>query len=78
MMGTHLLTCGRRAIRAILVLVLLGGLGFPLGVSHAQDADPQIPLTVRNGEGETFALTLGLAPEATNGIDPALDRKSVV
>ena len=72
MMGTHLLTCGRRAIRAILVLVLLGGLGLPLGVSHAQDADPQIPLTVRNGEGETFALTLGLAPEATNGIDPAL------
>lgn len=72
MMGIPLLTSGRRAIRAALVFVLLGGLGLPLRAAHAQDADPRIPLTVRNGEGDVFTLTLGLAPEATNGIDPAL------
>ncbi|WP_259085716.1 cadherin-like domain-containing protein [Salinibacter ruber] len=71
-MGIHLLTSGRRAIRAALIFVLLGGLGLPLRAAHAQDADPRIPLTVRSGEGDVFTLTLGLAPEATNGIDPAL------
>ncbi|MCS4196397.1 cadherin-like domain-containing protein [Salinibacter ruber] len=72
MMGIHPLTSGRRAIRAALIFVLLGGLSLPLRAAHAQDADPRIPLTVRNGEGDVFTLTLGLAPEATNGIDPAL------
>jgi len=72
MMGISLFTSGRRAVRAALVVVLLGGLGLPLRAAHAQDADPRIPLTVRNGEGGVFTLTLGLAPEATNGIDPAL------
>ena len=55
-----------------LVAVLMVGLGLPTHASQAQEASPQIPLTVRSGEGETFALTLGLDPEATDGIDPAL------
>ena len=72
MMDTSLLICGRRATRAALIAVLLVGFGLPTRASQAQEANPQIPLTVRSGEGETFALTLGLAPEATDGIDPAL------
>ncbi len=65
MIGIHFLPSGRQAIRAALVFVLLGGLGLPLRAAHAQDADPRIPLTVRNGEGDVFTLTLGLAPEAS-------------
>ncbi len=70
-MSTHFVICGRRAIRAAFVFVLLG-LGIPLHSSSAQEADLQIPLTVHAGEGETRTLTLGLDPEATDGIDSEL------
>ncbi|MEF8816125.1 MAG: cadherin-like domain-containing protein [Salinibacter sp.] len=71
-MRLHVATRGRRATLAALAVVLLSGLGLPLHSSHAQEAEVQIPLTVHNGEGETRSLILGLDPDATDGVDPAL------
>ncbi|WP_233993919.1 cadherin-like domain-containing protein [Salinibacter altiplanensis] len=75
MMDAHLFIFDRRAIRAVLLVVLVGGLGVPLHTSHAQEAHTEIPLTVRNAEGNAFTLTLGLDSEATSGLDPKLGER---
>ena len=63
--------CGplrRTAVAGIFVLIVMFGLATPPSAC-AQEAEIEVPVTVSSENGNSQELTLGLDPDATDGID---------
>jgi hypothetical protein len=72
-MDARTFSLGTIATTGLSALALLAVLGLVSPQStHAQQADIQFPLTVSTDNGNSEELTLGLDPEATEGIDSEL------
>ena len=74
MMVGRISPTGKIATVGLFVLALLAVLGLsPPQAAHAQTAEIQIPLTVSTDNDRSQELTIGLDPDATDGVDSELN-----